>query len=242
MKMSRSGSLWLTSAGLIALLGCATFEPGLHYQDIIKGRQPTVSETREAMEVSVEEFVTAQKSLQAFDADVAPNGVLALLLRIENMSKGFYRLPRNNIKAYLGERPLVALSGKDAANQAATREYAGKAIASTVAAGPFAILWLGLPTVASLSHTHSINKKIEQHFGGLEFPDTLLRPNKAVAGFVYFKLPDNVKTLENLTLEVEPLEEKSEKQLSLRFSLPTLELSSPILTSATERPQEAKQQ
>ncbi|MGI0014986.1 MAG: hypothetical protein ACREBU_16325 [Nitrososphaera sp.] len=215
---------------LVALIfsGCATFEPGFHYRDIMRDRQPTVTELREGLENSVEEFITPKKSLQAFDADIAPYGVLALLLRVENKGPQHYRLQRKSIKAFLGEQPLVPLSGKEAANQAATSEYAGKALVSTLAAGPFALLWFGLPTIASLTHTASVNAKIEQHFGTLELTDTFLKPNKTVAGLVYFKLPDNAKRLERLAVEVEPFEEKSEKQLSFRFSLPTFELSAPV--------------
>ena len=51
--------------------GCATFKPGMRYQDLTQHREFTVKESQEGLEVSVEEFVSKNKSVQAFDADLA---------------------------------------------------------------------------------------------------------------------------------------------------------------------------
>src|SRR5215467_2330630 len=67
----------------IASGGCASFEPAMRYQDLMRPRQPTVKETQEGLELSIEEFASKNKSQQAFDADIAPYGILALLLKAE---------------------------------------------------------------------------------------------------------------------------------------------------------------
>ena len=219
-------------AGII-FNGCASFEPGMRHQDLMRSRQPTVKDVQEGLEVSVEEFITADKSLQAFDADIAPQGVLALLIRMENNGAQTYKAEQHAITVHLDDQILTSLSGQQAADQAATNEYVGKALGWTLATGPFFILLWPATIAGSASHTAAVNRRIEQHFESLEFNDALLKPNQSAAGFLYFKLPDGVKSLEKLVVAVTPAEEQSGKKLSYKFSLPTLELSGPASTPAT---------
>jgi len=233
MRLDRKSKLSVLIVGLI-FTGCASFEPGLRFQDLMRARQPTVKEAKGGLEVSVEEFVSAHKSNQAFDADIAPYGVLPLLVRVENTGTETYRVPQDAITVFLGDQPLGLLSGEQAANQAATSEYAGKALAWTVATGPFFILLWPATIGGSAAHTHSVNRRIQQHFESLHFTDALLKPNQIGAGFLYFKLPDGTKKLEKLTVQIEPPEEKSGKRLSFKLSLPILELSAPVSTRVGE--------
>jgi len=64
---------------------------------------------------SVEEFVTPEKSRQAFDADIASYGILALLVRVENGGTESYGVQRNHITAFLGGQHLPQLTGEQAA-------------------------------------------------------------------------------------------------------------------------------
>ena len=212
------------------LSGCASFEPSLHSQDLMRARQPTVREVQQALDISVEEFVTAEKSLQAFDADIAPYGVLALLVRVENNGTETYKVQQNHIKAFLGDQALTPLSAKAAASQAATSEYAGKALAWTAATGPFAGLFWPATIVGSASHTASVNRRIEQHFENVAFTDALVKLNQVAVGCVYFKLPDEVTRLEKLIVEVVAVKEPEGDKLTSKLSLPTLDLSSPVST------------
>ena len=112
----------------IVLSGCASFEPGMRYQDLTRPRQPTVKETQEGLEISVEEFASKNKSLEAFDADVAPYGILALLLKVENNGMQTYRIEEHTVSVYLGNESLPSISGGRAASQGANSEYVGKAL------------------------------------------------------------------------------------------------------------------
>ena len=214
---------------------CASFEPGMRYQDLMRPRQPTVMQVQDGLEVSIEEFATAQKSQQAFDADVAPYGILPLLLKVNNGGTQSYRLREHEVSVFLGNASLASLSGERAASQSANSEYAGKALGWTVLTGPFAILLWPATIAGSASHTAAVNRRIEQHFESMKFNDALLRPNQSTAGFVYFKLPSGIKKLENLRVEVTPSEEQTAKQVSYSLSLPPLDLSSAVsgLTSGT---------
>ena len=220
-----SPCLWTLFLSLLA--GCASFEPGLHQEDLARNRLPTARETKDGLEVSLEEFVSSKKSLQAFDADVAGKGVLALLLRVDNKGQINYRLAKTEIRALLDGESLPMLEGRDAADQAATKDLGGRALGWTLATGPFALVVAPLTLVGSSAHTNSVNQKIEQHFGALEFPDALVRPHESVTGFVYFKLPFRLQKIENLTVEIEPVEEATEQKLSYRFNLPAFDIELP---------------
>jgi hypothetical protein len=77
----------------------------------------------------------------------------------------------------------------------------------------------------SAAHTQSVNRRIQQHFESLQFNDALVKPNQVAAGFLYFKLPGSLDTLEKLIVELKPTEEASGKQLAYKLSLPSLNLS-----------------
>lgn len=213
---------------VLVMSGCASFEPALRYADLAKPRQPTVKETQEGLDVSIEEFATKNKSQQAFDADIAPYGILALLLKVENGGTQTYRVEEHGVSAYLGGESLPSLVGEKAAAQGANSEYVGKALGWTLAAGPFAIFLWPATIGGSAAHTASVNRRIEQHFESMRFTDSLLKPNQNAVGFFYFKLPSGVKKLENLRVEVTPTEEQTGKELSYKFSLPTLDLSGAV--------------
>jgi hypothetical protein len=237
MKIA-TGDRWVPSAVGVFLWvasGCASFEPGLRYQDLARPRQPTVRETKDGLEISLEEFASANKSRQAFDADVAPNGILPILLKIENNGTQTYKIPERVVSAYIGNDLLGSLGGESAASQSANSEYAGKALGWTVAAGPFAILLWPVTIGASAAHTASVNRRIEQHFETLRFNDALLKPNQTAAGFVYFKLPSGVNRIEKLRVEVTPLEETSSKRLEFVLPLPTIDLSAPVAGRVVEQ-------
>lgn len=213
--------------GLVLFLftGCASFEPGFSTRDLSRPREPTVREDRDGLDVSIEEFATASKSLHAFDADLIAHGVLPLLVRIENNSGQNYRIKEQDIRVLLDDTSLAQLIGGEASEQAASSEYAGKAFFWTVAAGPFAVILWPSTIAASATHTHTVNRRIRQHFEALEFTDALIKPGQAAAGFVYFAIPTSLKGLTNMTVLVQPFAEHTDQPLSYRLALPDIEIS-----------------
>ncbi len=215
-------------------VGCASFEPALRQDALSRRRLPTATSSQKGIEVSIEEFVTPTKSMQAFEAVVASYGVLPLLIRIENNGSTNYRLARGQVKASLGGEALPVLVARDAATQGAAKGYQGNALGWTLATGPFFFILAPLTLTASSAHTASVNRKIEEQFGTLELPDALIRSNQSVTGFVYFKLPPVTWKLENLTVEVEPIDDSNEEPLSFKFFLPPLDI--PVPREMQERP------
>lgn len=220
-------------AASLFLSGCATFEPTLAYQDLINGRPATVKQEQKDLEISVEEFVSSEKSQQVFDADIASYGVLALFLRIENKGTASYMVRDGESKAFLGSQSLALMQGVDAADQSASSDAVGKAAAWTVATGPLALIFWPVSISASGAHTGYVNEEIRHHFDNLQLGNVLVRPARTMGGFLYFKLPNGPKKLEGLTLEVVASEEKTQERLTFRLPLPALELPVPLF-SVTE--------
>lgn len=209
-------SIRLILAASMILSGCASFEPGLRLQDLQKPRQPSAHDLQDGVEVSVEEFLSPAKSQMMFDADLTDYGVAALLVRVDNDATDKYSALRDNIRASINGQPLTPLAPREAAEQAATSEYVGKALAWTLAAGP--LLWPAA-TAASAVHTHGVNKKIEAYFEAASFQDALLSPKQNTLGFVYFKLPDGVKRPGSLTVEAEVIEDGTDNKLNYKFDV-----------------------
>ena len=223
----------------ILISGCS-FKPALHTADFMGARQPTVTDVQEGLEISIEEFASAKKSRQAFDAEIASYGVLALLLRVENKGNTTYKLSQGSIRAFLDGQPLTSITGELAANQAITA-YAGKtvswpilaltpvAIAADVIMFPVSVVSLFPATRVTMAgmanHTESVNRRIQQHFESLQFTDALLRPNQIAAGFLYFQFPETLKRLEKLTIELKPSEDSSGRELSIKLLVPALDSS-----------------
>lgn len=214
----------------IFLSGCASFQPALRYTDLLRPRTPTVSAVKEELTISVEEFASPNKSIQAFDANLVAQGILPLLVRIENNSATAYRIRQVDINASLNGESMLAVYSDQAADQAATSEYAAKALGWTVASGPLFVVFWPVTIAASAAHTSGVNNRIRQHFANMEFTDKLLKPKQSFAGFVYFKLPAGVKKLENMIVSVEPREEESGSRVDFKLSLPTLDLEAPSST------------
>ena len=212
----------------LVLSGCATFEPKLRYQDLMRLQQPDVKASQKGLEVSVEEFVSVDKAHKTFDAKIARYGVLALFLHATNRGVVNYQIRQSRVKAFLGDQRLAALSGNDAARQAAMSEPVGKALAWTAATGPFALFLWPVTVAGSGSHTQGVNREIEDYFEHLELGNVEVKPNHSIGGFLYFKLPDGVKKLENLRLEVIASVENSTDQIEFRLSLPPIELARPV--------------
>lgn len=221
MKLGRYLTSILFLMGLI-FAGCG--QSFNHRIRSLPPPMPTAKEVRAAIEVSVEEFVSATKARMTFDADVARHGVLALLVRMENRSNKDYKAWKRQIKAYLDGKALPRIYGYKAARQVASQGYWWKA-PLTIAAIPLGLFIY--PTTVTL-----VDRRVEHHFERIEFTDKLLKPNDVALGFVYFKIPGgwfSSKRLENLTvnvtLEEDSYGERNGNPLYFELSLPTLEVS-----------------
>ncbi len=198
--------------------GCASFEPATRHQEMLGPRHPTVSETRDGLQISLEEFISSEKSRRMFDADLASQGVLAILLKAENKSHSAIKIEDKETRAFLENLPLLFLPSVDAANQAATRDYTTRAAGWTLATGPLALIFWPVTVSLSGMHTGGVNRQIEQHFQSLSFGKAIVQPGQSAVGFLYFKLAENFKGNETIVVEVLTFEIDSGRQII--FKLP----------------------
>jgi hypothetical protein len=188
-----------------------------------KTRTPTVRRIVSDLEITLEEFVSADKSREVFDADLADYGVLALLISVANNSTNEYTVERGAFRAFLDAEALTPLGAKDAAAQSTARVFEMRLRGQNIAYGLLTLNPAGLVVVGSHllgclgNPACSFNqererrndaieydrKNIPLHFEKLEFRDALLAPGGKAAGFVYFKLPGTADNLlDRITLEM----------------------------------------
>jgi hypothetical protein len=216
---------WLCMLGVF-LSGCAsTFEPRLTSFDLNKPGLPGAKEVHAGVETSVEEFAAADKSRRAFDAEVAPRGVLPLLIRIENNSAANYVVQRHQIAVMVDGNPLAPLHAFEAADLGASRNGTWNALVNTAAVGPLAMFFWPATIAGSATQTQKINRQIEHHFESLELKDSVIKPGEKLAGFIFSRLPSS-NSWDSATVEIslrrETGEEVETKPLNfqLRLSAP----------------------
>ncbi|HEY6201232.1 MAG TPA: hypothetical protein VI231_21695 [Candidatus Binatia bacterium] len=199
----------------LALAACASFKPEWKYQDLINAHRPQATDAHNGLEISVEN-TSAEKAQKIFDSNLRSNGVLPVFVKASNKSATVYRIAANSATATAGAGSLSVLRGVDAAVIAGDRDVAGKAALWTLAGGP--LFWATGLTVSGF-HSSKINNDIEHHFENLEFGDSTLQPDQVIGGFIYFKVPENVKELQNLTIEIPATDEKTGTRTVFKFSI-----------------------
>jgi len=218
--------------------GCvAQFEPRLTSPASLGSGLPTVKQVQAGLEVSIEEFASANKSRRAFDADIASHGVLPLLLRVENRGGRHYRVDRNEVRAFLDGQALPPIYGYEAAKESAKRDSVGRALVNTAMLGPLAMYFWPVTMGLSAQHTKNINQHIERHFENMEFSGAMLQPGETASGFVYYRLPNSSEQLKNLTVEItvegNGYEERRSNKLAYKFVFPTLGISRPVFSETS---------
>jgi hypothetical protein len=216
---------------------------------------------KDGLDVSVDEFASAKKSLEAFAVtvsfkekgyeignvavDVGAHGVLPLRVSITNRSAAQYRIQKDAVTASLAGGTLLHLSNEAAADTGAADAYSkargrdALLTAMIIAVAPLVIfaaincnncypVTRAAPCKDSLYHTCTVNN-FRERFRTLELRDAVLQPGEAASGFVYFKLPEKLTRLENLTAEITLAEDvpqgQSGKSVSFKFTLPPVQLA-----------------
>jgi len=209
----------------LALTACtSTFEPRVSAGSLEQPRLPTAKEVRGGVGIAIEEYFSSHKSRRAFDADLGAQGVLPFLVHLDNKSPLDYRIERAEIRGTLNGLPLANLYGIEAAETGAIRSPVWNALVNTAAIGPFAIYFWPASMAGSASQTQKINRQIEQHFERVELTDRIVKTNETATGFVFFRMPAGVSSLDTtileMTLDAEPVEGHPTRQLAYRFIIP----------------------
>jgi hypothetical protein len=175
--------------------GCASYTPALVRLD------PSGADIKRAVKgdlaVSAEEFVTGQKSQVAFDTNLADEGVLPILIAVENNGREAFDVNIADVRLF-GEKTFKLLPGEDAALRA-QRATAVRALGWSVIVP---IITIPIAIGASAIHTSNVNQQIVRDFTTKALADGAVLPNKERSGFVFFESDGKRKDLAGLTLQV----------------------------------------
>ncbi len=187
---------WVTLFGVLTFTGCASYTPGLAKLNV---SGPDVSrEAKGELAVYVEEYATEEKCRRAFDTNLAEEGVLAVLLLVENKGTQPFEVKVADITVCVGAACLKPLTPEEAAGKA-KRSAVGRAIGWSMIVP---IIGIPVAVVASAEHTGKVNKQIIQDFAAKSFPDGIVTANKEQYGFLFFKLDEGRNDLTGLRLEL----------------------------------------
>lgn len=179
----------------LLLSGCASYAPSLVRLN------PSGPNVRKAatgdLILYVEEYATSQKSERAFDTDLAAEGVLPLLIHVENNGQQPYEVKAMEI-GVRSETLMKPLSPEETASRAG-RSAVGRALGWSLIVP---IISIPVAVAASAIHTSKVNQQIVHDFAAKGFPDGIVMPNKERSGFLFFQLEEGRKDLSGLNLEM----------------------------------------
>jgi len=184
----------LLMAFLVA--GCASYTPSLVKLDASGAN--VSKQGKGDMTISVEEYATKEKSKKAFDTSLAEEGVLPLLIKVENGGQQPYEVKGTDIVVREGNIIMKALTPEEAASRA-KRSAVGPAVGWSLLVP---IIAIPAAAVASAMHTSKVNKRIVQDFAAKAFPEGIVKPNQEHFGFLFFELKEERKDLAGLSLEL----------------------------------------
>jgi hypothetical protein len=212
---------WIRYLKLVALLtslmltGCASYAPVLVR---LNPSGPNVTKAAQGdLTVYVDEYLTRAKSEKAFDTDLANEGVLPLLVLVENGGQQPYEIKAADI-VVRGDTPLKALTAEETAERAG-RNAVVRALGWSMIVP---IISIPVAVVASAVHTNSVNKQIVHDFAAKSFSDGDIMPNKERSGFLFFELPDKQKNLTGLVLEITARNMVTSDLVSITTPLPNV--------------------
>ena len=207
--------------------GCATYTPIMSRLD---SAGPNVNKTVNGeLFLYVEEYATEEKSKKAFDSNLAGEGVLPLLISLENAGKHSYDGHVSNI-VVKGKSSLKALTPEETASKAkrdAILKASGWSLIVPIISIPAAV-------AASAIHTNSVNKKIVQDFAAKTFPEGVIPPNNERSGFLFFELEEGQKDLAGLNLELTARNVVTEETVTISVPLPAATFAVIEKTSSQE--------
>jgi hypothetical protein len=203
---------------LAMLSGCASYSPSLVRLDSFGPN--AVRQSGDAVGVVVEEYGTKEKCQQAFDMNLTKEGVLPLLLSVQNSSQEACDVRLMDIVVKNGETPVKLLTPAEAAARA-KKNAVGRAVGWSMIVP---IISIPVAATASAVHTSKVNKQIVQDFSAKGFPEGTVMPSKDRSGFIYVELDKNWVDLSGLNLQVTARPSNGGEPKTVSTPLPTLVL------------------
>ncbi len=215
---------FLGAMGAVCLVlgGCATYTPSMAKLDAtgVGASKQTVGDVT----VYVDEYVSKAKSEKTFDMDLREDGVLPLLVTLQNNGKQSLAVKTMDITLRDGANTLKMLSPEEAA-QKAKKNAAGRAIGWSLIVP---IISIPIAATASVMHTNKVNRQIREDFTAKNFSSTSVVPSKDATGFLFFDIEKARTEFSNLVLDIVAQFEGATE--TLKISTPI----SPVMVKAAE--------
>lgn len=189
-------SIALVFSALSILGGCATYTPSMAKLDATgaTATKQTVSDVT----VYVDEYATKAKSEKTFDMDLRDDGVLPLLVTLQNGGKQAVDVKTMDIVLRDGANNLKLLTPEEAATKA-KKSAAGRAIGWSLIVP---IISIPIAATASVMHTNKVNRQIMEDFTAKSFASETVSPGKEKSGFLFFDVDKLRSEFAGLVLEM----------------------------------------
>lgn len=167
--------------------------------------------------IYVEEYASAAKSERAFDTNLVEEGVLPLLILLENRGNEPCEITLVQVSTQTGAL-LQPLSPSETASKA-KRHFAREAIGWSLV-----VPILTIPVAAGLStaNTVSVNTKISQDLSRKAFGQEIVQPGKHQNGFLFYQLEEHRKSLSGLTFELTARNQYTRETNTVLIPLPDI--------------------
>ena len=206
----------MLSLTALTLVSCATYTPSLVKMDPYG---PNAGKKNNGdLCLYVEEYATPAKSEKAFDTNLIKEGVLPLLVQVQNNGSQPYEVKPMDIIIREGDPLIKALTPEQAAAKA-KRNPVWRAVGWGMVVP---IITIPVAVAASAAHTNKVNKQIQQDFATKGFTDGIIMPNKEQSGFLFFELGKGRKDLGGLSLELTAKNQVTGEPLTIATPLPAL--------------------
>lgn len=199
---------------LLLFAGCASYTPSLVKLD--PSGQNLGKEVKGDLCIYVEEYATQEKCQKAFDTDLADEGVLPLLILVQNNGQQSYEVKIENITLRDGLTSIKALTPEETAGKA-KRGAVGRALGWSMIVP---IISIPIAIAASADHTSKVNKQIVEDFKAKSFQEGIIIPNKEQSGFLFFQMDKERKNLSSLLLEMRARNIVTGEVVTITASLP----------------------
>ncbi len=210
------------------LAGCTSYTPTLVR---LNPSGPNITKaTHGDLTLYIDEYATPEKSAKAFDTDMADEGVLPLLILVENNGEDPCEVKPADI-IVRGDTVLKGLIAEEAVEKA-SRGAVGRAIGWSLIVP---IIAIPIAATASAVHTSGVNKQIVQDFSAKVFQDSVILPHKDHSGFLFFELDEGRKDLAGLTLEMTAKNVTTGEVVTFAAPLPAATFAEKEEASAQER-------
>ena len=216
----------------ILVAGCATYTPTLAK---LNASGPNIGKAVQGdLTLYVEEYATPEKSEKAFDTKLSEEGVLPLLIQVENTGEQPYEVKTADMRVQ-GDAPLKAITPEEAASKA-KRSAVGRAVGWSLIVP---IIAIPIAVAASATHTSKVNKQIVQDFCQKAFQEGVIAPHKDQSGFLFFELDEGRKDLAGLRLELTAKNVTTGEVVAIAVPLPAGKFDGKENASSPERGESA---